>query len=242
MVLTIHHLGVSQSDRILWLCEELHLDYKLVTHTRAPNLAPASLKSLPGNASGKAPFMEDPDAGVTLSESGAIAEYIIHRYGSGQLSVGPDAHPKAYAEFLKWFHFSNATLQPAMVNCMMLDGAGVSPEDGMKKFADGRLTEALQQLDDRLGVSQWVAGAELTVADIMTVYCLTTQRYFGPLISLKPYGNVLRFLQDCAKREAFQRALEKGDPEMEPLIGAEAPGKSFMEAGGAERDIWKGKK
>ena len=30
-MLTVHHLGISQSERIVWLCEELEIPYRLVT-------------------------------------------------------------------------------------------------------------------------------------------------------------------------------------------------------------------
>ena len=240
MVLTVHHLGISQSERIVWLCEELGVDYKLVTHTRSPILAPDSLKSIPGNASGKAPFMEDSDAGVTLSESGAIAEYIIHKYGGGKLAVGSSADAKAYAEYLYWFHFSNATLQPAGSTSMFINGAQVPADNMMKQFADSRLQSALQQMDARLGESKWLAGDELTAADVMVVWSLTSQRYFAPL-SLAPHKNILRFLQDVGDRDAYRRAMEKGDPEMALLLGAEAPEKSIMEVGGTASDVWKKK-
>lgn len=88
-MITLHHLGISQSERIVWLLEELGLPYKLVKHTRDPVLSPDSLKKLPGNESGKAPFIEDDAAGITLSESGAIVEYIIHTYAGGKLALKP---------------------------------------------------------------------------------------------------------------------------------------------------------
>ncbi|KAK0251510.1 hypothetical protein B0A54_15719 [Friedmanniomyces endolithicus] len=241
MVLTIHHLGISQSERILWLCEELGLPYTLVKHVRAPVLAPESLKSLPGNPLGRAPFIEDSATGVTLSESGAVVEYIIHRYGGGRLSVGPEAEAKAYAEYLYWFHFANATLQPALQVSMFIGLARLDDGAMVQGLADKRLHVALKQLDDRLGESQWLAGAEFTAADIMTVYCISTQRYYG-LGSLAGYENVLRYLGECGGREGYRRAMEKGDPEMEPLLGAEAPGKSIIEVGGTESDVWKKKK
>ena len=76
-MITVHHLGISQSERIVWLFEELGIEYKLVKHTRAPMLSPESLTSIPGNNTGKAPFIEDPDAGITMSESAAICDYVV---------------------------------------------------------------------------------------------------------------------------------------------------------------------
>ena len=47
-MLTVHHLGISQSDRIVWLCEELEIPYELKKYDRDPvsRLAPADYKAL----------------------------------------------------------------------------------------------------------------------------------------------------------------------------------------------------
>ncbi|MBU1361557.1 MAG: hypothetical protein KKC79_17415 [Gammaproteobacteria bacterium] len=47
-MLKIHHLGHSQSERIVWLCEELALPYELQHHVRdaATQLSPPELKAL----------------------------------------------------------------------------------------------------------------------------------------------------------------------------------------------------
>ena len=37
-MLTVHHLGKSQSERIVWLCEELDIPYELKCYARAPLL------------------------------------------------------------------------------------------------------------------------------------------------------------------------------------------------------------
>lgn len=237
-MLVIHHLSISQSERILWLCEELGLPYKMVKHTRDPITAPESLKSVLGNETGKSPFLEDPDAGITLSESGAICEYIINRYGHGKLSIAPSE--KDYPDYLHWFHYANASLQPALICAMFVNMVkDVSSSDPAKQFAEHRLTAPLQLIDSRLKDNKWLAGEDLTAADIMTVYTLTTQRYWGPPISLAPYPNIVRYLRDCAARPAYQRAMEKGDPEMRPLIDAEPPAEGLLTAGGVNSSHWK---
>jgi glutathione S-transferase len=240
MVLTIHHLGVSQSERILWLCEELGLEYKMVKHVRAPAMAPESLKKLPGNELGKAPFVEDSDTGVKLSESGAIVEYILGRYGQNSgLAAKPTDDPKFFADYLYWLHWANATLQAEMVGAMFLSNADVAQDNQMKQFCDQRMSSILNQLDRRLKSNKCVAGEQFTAADIMIVYCVTTQRYFGPQIDLSEYQGILRWLSDVGKRQGYQRAMEKGDPEMQPLLGAKTPEKSILAVGGVESDIWK---
>ena len=87
MVLTIHHLHASQSERLPWLCEELSIPYELKTYRRAPYLAPPEYKAL--HPAGTSPVLQDGD--LTLAESGACVEYIAHVYGGGRLFVPPPA-------------------------------------------------------------------------------------------------------------------------------------------------------
>jgi glutathione S-transferase len=124
-MLTVHHLGVSQSERIVWLCEELGLDYELKRYDRDPQtrLAPAAYKAL--HPMGTAPVITD--GTVVMSESGAIVEYILARYGKGRLAVGPE-QPN-FADYVFWLHFANGSMMPhelIRLICSML-GATDSP-------------------------------------------------------------------------------------------------------------------
>ena len=89
-MLTVHHLGKSQSERIVWLCEELGIPYDLKLYDRDPvtRLAPPEYKAL--HPLGAAPVITDGD--VVLAESGAIIEYIVAKYGNGRLVLAAD-HP-----------------------------------------------------------------------------------------------------------------------------------------------------
>lgn len=248
MVLKVHHLGISQSERILFLCEELSIDYEIVHHKRDPIGAPASLKNVPGNATGKAPFLEDTDAGISLQESGAICEYILAKNAAGQL--GSQLQDKklfktygeaGYAEYIYWFHWSNSTYQ-ALLNRFTFLEIGQIPKDNLAyKLSAQALQETLRILDDHLAKNKWLAGEDFTAADIMTVYTLTSKRYFGPLVSYSGYENVLRYLADIGERPAYQRAMEKGDPDMRLLTGAEPPEKTLLQVGGVGSDIWRKK-
>jgi glutathione S-transferase len=86
-MLTVHHLGVSQSERIVWLCEELDLKYELKRYERRADnrLAPEAYKAL--HPMGIAPVITD--GAVMLAESGAICDYINVRYGQGLLAPAP---------------------------------------------------------------------------------------------------------------------------------------------------------
>src|ERR1700704_3493331 len=102
-LLTVHHLRRSQSERIVWLCEELGLDYVLRCYARDPATmaAPPEYRAL--HPVGTAPVITDGD--LVLAESGAIVDYIIAKYGNGRLAFTAD-HPD-FAAFLYWFHFAN---------------------------------------------------------------------------------------------------------------------------------------
>jgi len=101
MTLTVHHLQVSQSERVVWLCEELGIDYELKIYQRDPLFAPADYKAL--HPTGSAPVIEDNDK--VLAESAACVEYIAQVYGRGRFFVKPG--DENYADFLYYFHFAN---------------------------------------------------------------------------------------------------------------------------------------
>lgn len=103
MTFTVHHLQVSQSERVIWLCEELGLDYELKNYQRDPMLAPDSYTAL--HPIGAAPVITD--NGETIAESGACLEYIAQVYGGGKLFPKPG--DKNYADFLYWWHSANGT-------------------------------------------------------------------------------------------------------------------------------------
>jgi glutathione S-transferase len=212
-MLTVHHLGKSQSERIVWLCEELGLPYELKVYDRdkVTRLAPPEYKAL--HPLGAAPVIDD--NGVVLAESGAIIEYLVAKYGKGRLVLAPD-HPD-YAEFVYWLHFANGTLQPATGRNMILGRLGLPADNAIMNAMKARLDLALGLVEARLGKAPYLAGNDLTTADIMIVFTLTTMRLFLPF-SLEPYPNIRAYLQRIGARDAYQRAMKKGDPDLTPML------------------------
>ncbi len=212
-MIKIHHLGLSQSERIVWLCEELGIPNELVHHKRdaVTRLSPPELKAL--HPLGAAPLMEDGD--LLLAESAAIVEYIIVKHGGGRLKPGPE-HPD-YTAFLYWFHFSNGNLQPAITRLMMVNRVNPAAVHPVQVGVQGRLEKALALVDARLGEVPYLAGREFTAADIMSVFSLTTMRHFQP-IDLAPYPNIRAYLQRIGERPAYRRAMAKGDPDLTPML------------------------
>jgi glutathione S-transferase len=212
-MLTLHHLGHSQSERIVWLCEELEVPYALKRYTRDPVtiLSPPELKAL--HPLGAAPVIEDD--GVLLAESAAIIEYIAVKHDGGRLRLGPE-HPD-YAAFLYWFHFANGNLQPVMGRSMMVGRVGLAPDHPVQMAVQGRLDRVMALVEARLGEAAYLAGSDFTTADIMSVFSLTTMRLFQPL-DLAPYPNILAYLQRIGARPAYRRAMAKGDPDLTPML------------------------
>lgn len=209
-MLTVHHLGVSQSERIVWLCEELGLDYELKRYDRIPpgtGMGPPEYKAL--HPLGTAPIITD--GPVVLPESGAIMEYILGRYGQGRLVVGPEA--PNFADYLFWFHFANASFLPSQSGAPR-DKADESPR---AQFMRARSERAWRLVEDRLGATPYFAGDDFTAADIIMGFALTTMRAFAPR-DLAPYPNIRAYLKRVGERPAYRRAMQKADPQMEPML------------------------
>ncbi|MEP5938532.1 MAG: glutathione S-transferase [Erythrobacter sp.] len=209
-MLTVHHLRISQSERIVWLCEELGLEYDLKLYNRDPEtrLAPPELKAL--HPMEIAPLIED--NGTMLGESGAIMDYIVGKYAPDtDLVPGPD-HPD-FAQHLYWYHFANATL---MTNGMMgiaVNAVGAELPPPLMK----RVTNAWAAIERQLGETDYFGGANFTTADIMLGFSLTTARAFNDM-SIDHMPNLKSYLQRIGARDAYQAAMAKAEPGFPPKL------------------------
>ncbi|MBR1129780.1 glutathione S-transferase family protein [Bradyrhizobium iriomotense] len=212
-MLTVHHLGKSQSERIVWLCEELEIPYALRRYTRDPvtMLAPPDYKAL--HPIGAAPVITDGD--LVLAESGAIVDYIMAKHGNGRLVLGPD--DPDFAQFLYWFHFANGTLQAGMGRLMILNRLKLAEDNPMLAAIRTRVDRAFDLVDARVRDAEYLAGKAFTTADIMMGFSLTTMRYFQPY-DLQRCPNMVKYLGRIGARPAYRRAMEKGDPGMALLL------------------------
>lgn len=213
-MLTVHHLGLSQSERIVWLCEELGIDYVLKRYERigGKGYAPPEYKAL--HPMGIAPVITD--GALVLGESGAICDYICGRYGDGRLTPGPD-HPD-FADHLFWLHWCNGTFMATLMggSVIQLAGTDISDSPGAAFIAD-RTARAWNMIETRLGEAPFFGGSDLTTADIMMVYGLTTSRAMRGT-SISAFPNVRRYLADIGARPAYQRAMAKAEPGMAPVL------------------------
>ena len=210
-MLTVHHLGISQSERIVWLCEELGLDYELKRYDRRADnrLAPDDYKAL--HPMGIAPVITDGE--LVLGESGAICDYLCARHDGGKLTPGRD--DPDFANHLFWFHWSNGTFMTILMMQLVLRGGGEGNPAAV--FVDDRSRRAWAMVEERLSQAPFFGGRNLTTADIMMVYCLTTSRAFRGT-SIDGYPNLKAYLQRIAERPAYRRAMEKAEPGWTPML------------------------
>ena len=206
-MITVYHLTSSRSERIVWLMEELGLDYQLERFQREKNgAAPEAMKGI--HALGRAPVIRDDD--TVLAESGAIVEYIAHRYGNGRLVVAPNA--ATYARYVYWLHFAEGSLMSLLLIALVLSrvpDANASPP-GVRVLA--RMQHMLGFIDGELAAVPYFAGADFTAADVMMTFPFTTMRRFLDY-DIAPFANIVAYVKRIEARPAYQKAMALAGPD-----------------------------
>ncbi|MFO7704634.1 MAG: glutathione S-transferase, partial [Halopseudomonas sp.] len=115
-MIKLHHLNKSRSKRIIWLLEELGIEYQLIPYQRdtTTRRAPAALKAI--NPLAKSPVIEDGD--LVLTESGAIVDYLVSRYGADTLA--PPTQTAEHARYVQWLHFAEGTAAYPLITRYLL--------------------------------------------------------------------------------------------------------------------------
>ncbi|MBB3142078.1 glutathione S-transferase family protein [Halomonas organivorans] len=219
-MIRVHHLEHSRSQRVLWLLEELEVDYEVVVYRRDPEtwLAPASLKAV--HPLGKSPVITDEArGGRAIAESGAIIEYLLEHHDlDGRLA--PPAGSDARERYRFWLHHAEGSAMPPLVMRLVFSRLGKPPVPALvrplgRQFAQGveknflgpRITELRDFWEAELDGAAWFAGEAFSAADIQMSF---------PLLALESRGGLeatprLRdFLARCRERPAYQRAIERG--------------------------------
>ncbi len=222
-MLIVHHLNVSQSERIIWLLEELELPYELKIYDRDPvtQFAPLELRSI--HPLGSAPVLCD--GAVVLAESGAIIEYVLARYGDGRLSLSVTS--PQYPDYLYWFHYANGSLMTQIgVNWIAALAAGPNSNSPLLPTLRERLDRHLHWVDQRLSQAPYFAGSEFTAADIMMHFPFGTMRVFYD-VGLDNYPNIQAWLERMGDRAGYQRAMKAAGYEQDPALNRSETRKAF---------------
>jgi glutathione S-transferase len=215
-MITVHHLNNSRSQRVLWLLEELGLDYKIEKYLRDPNTmrAPEELRAV--HALGKSPVLADGD--ITIAESGAIIDYIIATYGP---HLKPAPGTPAYRHYVQWMHFAEGSAMPPLLVKLLMDRIATAPAPLFIKpimkmiatktrdnFYGPELTNLFHYLDLALSQSDWFAGDDFSGADIQMSFPVEAAVTRGVVDA--SHSRLHQWVKTIQARPAYQTALQKG--------------------------------
>ena len=220
-MLTVHHLDNSRSLRVLWMLEELGLEYELKQYARDAKtmLAPPELRAVHGL--GKAPVLQDGE--FVLAESGAILDYLADRYDSERV-LSPPPLPATTEErmaYRYWLHYAEGSAMPPMLLTLVMARIRSAPmpffarpiaraiaDKAESGFIGPQRRLHLQWMEQRLAQSPWFAGKRFTAADIQMSFPIQAAASRGDGLDATPA--LKSFLQRIEQRPGYQRAIERG--------------------------------
>lgn len=219
-MLTVHHLNNSRSQRVLWLLEELGLDYTIKRYERDTEtmFAPPALREV--HPLGKSPVITD--GALTLAESGAIVEYLVGRYGADNLS--PAAGTEDHVRYLYWLHYAEGSAMPPLLLSLIFSRIPQRPMPFFIRpvvrricgkvqngFVQPLVREHLMFMQAELETNDWFAGSAFSAADIQMSFPLEAAAARASLTAER-YPRLHAFLDRIHARPAYQTALERGGP------------------------------
>ena len=201
-MLTLHFAPNSRAGRIVWLLEELELEYDI--NKMAFN--PKDLKSDEHRARhplGRVPVLDDGD--VRIYESGAIVEYVIERHKNGGLK--PEVSDPLYPEYLQWFHYCEGMVMPP-VNTIVVQTLLLPPDrrdETVLAQAQRLLAKALEPVDESLAGRDYLIGA-FSAADVMLRHACFMSNRLGCVSD--EMANLKGYVERISERPAFKTAIE----------------------------------
>lgn len=200
-MLTLHFCSNSRAQRILWLLEELKLQFNL----NVIKFHPSELKSdehRQRHPLGRVPVLEDED--VIIYESGAIVEYLIARHSDGELK--PKISDSSFPKYLQWFHYCEGMIMPPM-NTIVVHTL-ILPEDRRNeevlRQAKNLLTKALVPVNQLLENNKYLID-KFSGVDFMLGHSLYMSNNLRCVSD--EMVNIKRYLNLIGDREAFQKAV-----------------------------------
>ncbi|MHC5778793.1 glutathione S-transferase family protein [Nostoc sp.] len=203
-MIVVHHLNNSRSQRVLWLLEELGIEYEIKFYERDPKtmLAPESLRQV--HPLGKSPVITDAD--LTIAESGAIIEYVVDRYGNGRLV--PASGTPEHLRYTYWLHYAEGSAMLPLVMQVVLNNFGAGDSNVVSGFVAPQIKLHFDYIEGELSKSTWFAGEEFTAADIQMSFPLELIAMRREEVESRP--KLKEFIERIHARPAYKRALERG--------------------------------
>lgn len=199
-MITVHHLDFSRSTRVLWLLEEMGLEYELVRyHREVGGPAPASLSEI--HPLGTSPVIVDGD--LVLAESSAILRYLDREYGGARFTPVHHARRAVHDEWIDYVESSLAL--PVIV--ALIGGRDLSEPTATRMKAT--LARNWRHVADTVSRGPFFMGDELTLADMQMSYIAAIADAAG---MLGPYPEAAAYLERLLALPALKRAIERGGP------------------------------
>lgn len=197
-MIKLHHLNKSRSKRIIWLLEELGVNYSIIEYQRDSQtfLAPPELKAI--HPLGKSPVIEDD--GLIIAESGAITEYLINKYSNGQLA--PEKSTADEVEYSQWIHFAESSAILPLLLKMFVHKDGCKT-NFLADYADAETFKVISYFNDSLANKRYLVANKLTGADIMMSFIVELVANSGQLAN---FPNISTYAKQLATHPAFQKA------------------------------------
>ena len=219
-MITVHHLENSRSQRVLWLLEELGVDYEVKRYPRDAKtmLAPPELRAV--HPLGKSPVISAD--GVTVAESGAIVEYLLDRHDRGH-TLRPAPGTPQRLRFTYWLHYAEGSAMPPLLLSLVFARLPQGPMPFLVRpvvrgiagkvlgsYVNPQIRLHLDFMEGELGKSAWFAGEFFSAADIQMSFPIEAAAARGGLDAR--YPKMQAYLAAIHARPAYRRALDRGGP------------------------------
>lgn len=220
-MITLHHLNNSRSQRVLWLLEELGIDYDIERYQRNPEtqLAPDALKKI--HPLGKSPIITDDSN--TVAESAVIIQYLIRRYGKTKPNdiTAPEVDSEAFNQMEYWLHYAEGSLMPYLVMTLVFNKVrdtkvpffikpitkGIA-DKVTQSFISPNVKNNLRFIENHLAKNTWFAGEHLTAADFQMIFPLEAAINRSGLAKELPA--ICAYVNRIHARPAYKAGIEKG--------------------------------
>ena len=204
-MLKVHFVAGTRSGRVVWLLEELGLEYEV-------NIMPFTKEGLKSpehrsrHALGRVPVLEDGD--ISIFESGAIIDYVLERHKNGGLKPNSDA--PEFPFYLQWYHYCEGMVMPPM-NQIVVQTILLPPDrrdEVVLNQAKNLLTKSLAPVNENLADQDYLIG-DFSAADLMLGHSCFMANRLGCVS--EEMQNIKDYVARIANRPAFKKAITMGE-------------------------------
>ena len=204
-MLKVHFVAGTRSGRVVWLLEELGLEYEV-------NIMPFTKEGLKSpehrsrHALGRVPVLDDGD--ISIFESGAIIDYVLERHKNGGLK--PSSDSSEFPFYLQWYHYCEGMVMPPM-NQIVVQTILLPPDrrdEVVLNQAKKLLSKALAPVNDALAGKDYLIG-DFSAADLMLGHSCFMANRLGCVTD--DMQNIKDYVARIDSRPAFKKAITMGE-------------------------------